>query len=79
MLAIFPLQRLIMVRERASGAYRTSSFFLAKMMTEVPSQILQRALFYLILVRRVAVPSFASGADVRSQYWMSVWPLLLTF
>lgn len=46
-LAIFPLQRNIMLRERSAGTYRISSFYLSKIITEVPNQMLQRLLFYI--------------------------------
>jgi hypothetical protein len=46
---VFPLGRQIMRRERFTGLYRTSSFYLAKLCVEIPSQLLQRFLFYVIL------------------------------
>lgn len=48
-LAIFPLQRNIMLRERSAGTYRISSFYLGKIVTEVPNQMFQRILFYVVV------------------------------
>uniref|UniRef100_V5F118 ABC transporter domain-containing protein n=2 Tax=Kalmanozyma brasiliensis (strain GHG001) TaxID=1365824 RepID=V5F118_KALBG len=48
-LAIFPLQRDIMLRERSAGTYRISSFYLSKIITEVPNQLSQRLLFYVVI------------------------------
>jgi len=45
----FPLQRALMKRERSSGLYRTSSFYLAKVILEIPLAIVQRLLFYTVL------------------------------
>jgi hypothetical protein len=45
----FPLQRALMRRERSSGLYRTSSFYLAKVVLEIPLAIVQRLLFYVVL------------------------------
>ena len=45
----FPLQRALMKRERSSGLYRTSSFYLAKVILEIPLAIAQRLLFYTVL------------------------------
>lgn len=56
---VFPLSRQIMRRERFAGLYRTSSFYLARMIVEVPSQILQRILFYVILYWMVGLKSAA--------------------
>ena len=38
-----------MKRERSSGLYRTSSFYVAEVLVEIPAQIAQRVLFYVIL------------------------------
>lgn len=57
---VFPLSRQIMRRERFAGLYRTSSFYLARMFVEVPSQILQRILFYVILYWMVGLQASAA-------------------
>lgn len=38
-----------MTRERSAGLYRTSSAYLAKLLIEVPNQVLQRLPFYAII------------------------------
>jgi len=48
-LTVFPLAHAIMKRERSAGMYRTTSFFFAKLLVEIPSQILQRCWYYIIL------------------------------
>ncbi|KAJ3112458.1 ATP-binding cassette sub- G member 2 [Phlyctochytrium bullatum] len=52
-LAVFPLGRIIMLRERATGAYRVSSFFLANVLvqmipTGITSIIASVCLYYMI-------------------------------
>ncbi|ORX40799.1 P-loop containing nucleoside triphosphate hydrolase protein [Kockovaella imperatae] len=48
-LASFPLQRTILIRERSSALYRCSSFFLSKVMLEIPIAVIFR-IPYLIIV-----------------------------
>ncbi|SNX86145.1 related to ATP-binding cassette, sub-family G, member 2 [Melanopsichium pennsylvanicum] len=60
-LAIFPLQRNVMLRERSAGTYRISSFYLSKIMTEVPNQLFQRILFYAIVYWMVGLRQTASA------------------
>lgn len=38
-----------MTRERSAGLYRTSSAYLARVLVEIPNQVLQRFPFYAIL------------------------------
>lgn len=38
-----------MRRERSSGLYRTSSFYLSQILVEIPSQLAQRLLFYVLI------------------------------
>jgi hypothetical protein len=45
----FPLQRAVMIRERSAGLYRTSSFFLAKVVLEIPNAIVPRLPYYVLL------------------------------
>lgn len=58
-LAIFPLQRNVMLRERSAGTYRISSFYLSKILTEVPNQIVQRILFYTVVYWMVGLQQTA--------------------
>jgi len=48
-ITVFPLQRQVMLRERSAGVYRVSAFFFSKVLLEIPSQIIQRLLFYLVV------------------------------
>jgi hypothetical protein len=60
-LAIFPLQRAIMRRERASGLYRTSSFYVSQVLVEVPAQIFQRFLFYVLIYFMIGLQQTAAA------------------
>ncbi|UZJ56055.1 hypothetical protein CBS101457_005375 [Exobasidium rhododendri] len=60
-LSVFPLKRAIMKRERSAGMYRTSSFYLAELMVEIPSQMAQRALYYIILYWMIGLKATASA------------------
>lgn len=60
-LAIFPLQRAIMRRERASGLYRTSSFYTSQILVEIPAQFLQRFLFYCLLYWMIGLKNTAAA------------------
>lgn len=60
-LAIFPLQRNIMLRERSAGTYRISSFYLSKILTEVPNQVFQRIIFYLVVYWMVGLRQTAGA------------------
>ncbi|KAJ9474849.1 putative ATP-dependent permease (putative) [Pseudozyma hubeiensis] len=60
-LAIFPLQRNIMLRERSAGTYRISSFYLSKILTEVPNQVVQRLLFYICVYWMVGLRQTAGA------------------
>lgn len=60
-LAIFPLQRAIMRRERASGLYRTSSFYTSQVIVEIPAQFLQRFLFYCLLYWMIGLKNTAAA------------------
>lgn len=44
----FPIQRAVMKRERSAGTYRASSFFMSKLVVELPSNVLQRIPFFTI-------------------------------
>lgn len=57
---VFPLSRQIMRRERFTGLYRTSSFYISRVLVEIPSQILQRILFYVILYWMVGLRNSAA-------------------
>ncbi|CEH14703.1 abc atp-binding protein isoform 1 [Ceraceosorus bombacis] len=48
-LAPLALQRAVMKRERSAGTYRTSSFYMSKMLIEVPSNAVQRIPFFAVL------------------------------
>ncbi|KAK0521302.1 hypothetical protein OC834_006715 [Tilletia horrida] len=48
-ISIFPLQRQVMLRERSAGVYRISAFYFSKVFTEIPAQLVQRALFYIVV------------------------------
>lgn len=50
-----------MVRERSSGLYRVSSFYLAKVLVEMPNQILQRILFYVIIYWMIGLKANAGS------------------
>jgi len=47
----FPLERSIVLRERASGMYRVSAYYLSKTLVEVPRSILF-SLFFCVVVRK---------------------------
>ncbi|PWN47251.1 hypothetical protein IE53DRAFT_260034 [Violaceomyces palustris] len=57
----FPLQRQVMIRERSSGLYRTSSFYLSKVIVEIPNTILQRSFFYIIIYWMIGLKGTASS------------------
>lgn len=44
----FPLQRAVMKRERSAGTYRSSSFFMSKLLIDIPSNVLQRVPFFVL-------------------------------
>ncbi|SPO27816.1 related to ATP-binding cassette, sub-family G, member 2 [Ustilago trichophora] len=67
-LAIFPLQRNIMLRERSAGTYRISSFYLSKILTEVPNQLFQRILFYTIVYWMIGLRQTASSFFI----WLAI-------
>lgn len=67
-LAIFPLQRNIMLRERSAGTYRISSFYLGKIITEVPNQLLQRILFYAVVYWMVGLRQTAGAFFI----WLAI-------
>ncbi|SPO28993.1 related to ATP-binding cassette, sub-family G, member 2 [Ustilago trichophora] len=67
-LAIFPLQRNIMLRERSAGTYRISSFYLSKILTEVPNQLFQRILFYAIVYWMIGLRQTASSFFI----WLAI-------
>ncbi|CBQ68861.1 related to ATP-binding cassette, sub-family G, member 2 (N-terminal fragment), partial [Sporisorium reilianum SRZ2] len=67
-LAIFPLQRNIMLRERSAGTYRISSFYLSKIVTEVPNQLVQRLLFYVVVYWMVGLRQGAGAFFV----WLAI-------
>ena len=60
-LAQFPLQRQVMIRERSAGSYRTSSFYVSKVLCEVPNAILQKALYYIIIYWMVGLRESAAA------------------
>lgn len=45
----FAVQRALLIRERSSGLYRTSSFFLAKVALEIPNAVYSRIVYYAVL------------------------------
>ena len=67
-LAIFPLQRNIMLRERSAGTYRISSFYLSKILTEVPNQLVQRILFYVVVYWMVGLRQTAGAFFI----WLAI-------
>lgn len=67
-LAIFPLQRNIMLRERSAGTYRISSFYLSKIVTEVPNQLFQRIIFYSVVYWMVGLRQTASAFFI----WLAI-------
>lgn len=48
--------------------YRTSSFYVSKVMTEVPNQMLQRALFYIIVYWMIGLRSTAGSFFI----WLAI-------
>jgi len=46
---VFPVERIIVLRERAAGTYRTLPYFFAKSVAELPQQIAFPLLFSLIV------------------------------
>ncbi|CDS01589.1 related to ATP-binding cassette, sub-family G, member 2 (N-terminal fragment) [Sporisorium scitamineum] len=67
-LAIFPLQRNIMLRERSAGTYRISSFYLSKILTEVPNQLVQRLLFYIVVYWMIGLRQTAGSFFI----WLAI-------
>ena len=59
-LSVFPLQRLIIKRERASGSYRSSSAFMAKIISTVPLTIAGALLLVLPVYWMIGLQPFAS-------------------
>ena len=55
------LQRAVMRRERSGGLYRTSSFFLSKWLVEIPSNVLQKVPFFVILYWMVGLRASAGA------------------
>ena len=47
-IAPFPTQRAVMIRERSAGTYRTSSFFISKILVEVPTNVVRQVPFFCI-------------------------------
>lgn len=45
----YPLERSVVTRERASGSYRSSSYYLSKTITEIPRTVLYNVLFVIII------------------------------
>lgn len=67
-LAIFPLQRDVMLRERSAGTYRISSFYLSKIITEVPNQVFQRIIFYAVVYWMVGLRQTAGAFFI----WLAI-------
>ncbi|SAM84088.1 related to ATP-binding cassette, sub-family G, member 2 [Ustilago bromivora] len=67
-LAIFPLQRDVMLRERSAGTYRISSFYLSKIIIEVPNQVIQRIIFYAVVYWMVGLRQTAGAFFI----WLAI-------
>lgn len=57
----FAVQRSLMKRERSARTYRTSSFFLARVLVDVPSTVAQKLPFFLVLYWMVGLKSSAAA------------------
>lgn len=58
---VFPLERNVVTRERASGTYRVSSYFFAKTLCELPRTFFFNALFSIILYWLVGLRATVGG------------------
>eukprot|EP01121_Diplochlamys_sp_Union-15-3_P020262 TRINITY_DN7866_c0_g1_i1.p1 TRINITY_DN7866_c0_g1~~TRINITY_DN7866_c0_g1_i1.p1 ORF type:complete len:548 (+),score=68.82 TRINITY_DN7866_c0_g1_i1:184-1644(+) len=47
-LTSFPLEKVVLIRERASGTYRLSAYFLAKTLTDIPFDFIFPVIFVII-------------------------------
>ncbi|RPA77999.1 hypothetical protein BJ508DRAFT_416734 [Ascobolus immersus RN42] len=49
LISLLPLQNGILVRERRAGSYRVSSFFISRLLIDIPISILTRVVFYVMI------------------------------
>lgn len=57
----FPLERSIILKERFSGSYRLSSYYIAKMLAEIPFLFIHPTIFFVILYFIVGFKLTVSG------------------
>eukprot|EP00731_Ephydatia_muelleri_P015267 Em0008g987a len=66
----FPSERVVVDKERASGSYRLSSYFAAKMLSELPLNVLQPSLFIFIVY-------WASGLNPTPTAFFGTWFVMI--
>ena len=73
----FPLERPVFIREYANGVYGVSSYFLSKMLAEVPVYLCQTCLIYFVVYAAVPVGIVSCSSPLGSlfvaccSYWLT--------